>query len=91
MKNKNLDTIILGCTHFSYLFNIINDEMNDVTIVDSSLSIMDELKEYLISNQLLNPQVKGEISLITTKDINTFLKKIDKMKLKYNSVKEINL
>lgn len=91
LKNKNLDTIILGCTHFSYLFNIINDEMNDVTIVDSSLSIMDELKEYLISNQLLNPQVKGEISLITTKDINTFLKKLEKMKLKYNNVKEINL
>ncbi|HHU27705.1 TPA: glutamate racemase [bacterium] len=91
LKNKNLDTIILGCTHFSFLFDIISNLMSDVTIIDSSLSILDDLKDYLKSNNLVNPQVKGDVSLITTKDKKSFINKLEKIKMNIYDVKEINL
>ena len=90
LKNKNLDTIILGCTHFSFLFDIISNLMSDVTIIDSSLSILDDLKDYLKSNNLVNPQVKGDVSLITTKDKKSFINKLEKIKMNIYDVKEIN-
>lgn len=36
LADKKIDTLILGCTHFSHLAKIISDIMGDVRIIDSA-------------------------------------------------------
>lgn len=73
-KNK-IDTIILGCTHFSVLENDIKKVLgDDIKIIDSCDSFNDVLKKYLDENNLHNDQNDNQIVTInfTKKDkINT--------------------
>lgn len=49
LKDKDIDTLILGCTHYPLLIDIIKEIMPDVQIISSSQcaaqSIMQELKD----------------------------------------------
>ena len=58
-----IDTLILGCTHFSKYTNQIRDIMGEINIIDSSTSISPILKNFLE----LKPS-NGSIELFTTGD-----------------------
>lgn len=54
LKNREIDTIILGCTHFSLLRGIISDIMGDkVTLVDTGKTTAMETLTLLKKNDLL--------------------------------------
>ena len=48
LKNKQVDTLILGCTHYPVLKNIIGTRIGRrVKLVDSAEEVVDELKNFL--------------------------------------------
>lgn len=69
-KNK-IDTIILGCTHFSVLEEEVKEVLGDIKIVDSCKSFGDVLKKYLDDNNLNNDESnKQVINISFTKKAN---------------------
>lgn len=55
LKSKRVDTVLLGCTHYPLLKDLIRDELgNDVQIVDSATSCAEEVKNILGEKSLKN-------------------------------------
>lgn len=57
-KDKHLDALILGCTHYPLFKPLIEDVLNDTetTIIDSADSIASMAKDHLLEKKLLNTQ-----------------------------------
>ncbi|WP_282090333.1 glutamate racemase [Aquimarina algiphila] len=73
MINKNIDYLVLGCTHYPYLIPILKDMLSDqVTIIDSGEAVARQTKSILIKNNLLNQKSEiGNHSLYTNSDTKT--------------------
>lgn len=56
MKNEAVDTLVLGCTHYPLLTEIIREQMPDVNIVSSSEAAAKRLSEMLVKNNMQNEQ-----------------------------------
>ena len=59
-KNKELDALILGCTHYPLFLEQIKAILNDpnMAIVDSADSIADKARELLVKQNLLNDKAE---------------------------------
>ncbi len=70
LKNTTeFDTILLGCTHYELLRNILIKKYN-FNIISSSTSVKNDVVSYLKSNNMLGS--KKSIKILTTKDKNMF-------------------
>lgn len=73
MKNKQIDTLILGCTHYPLLTKIIGAVMgDDVTLINPAFETAKETKEMLRKNDMLRedslkPEYKYYLSDTGTK------------------------
>jgi len=57
LKENQIDTLILGCTHYPFLKGILQDEMGkEVVLIDSAVEVAQETKKVLDQNNLLHPQ-----------------------------------
>ena len=72
---KNIDKLILGCTHYPLFMDIIKKEYNDnVEIIDTGKKIGNYLKEYLKENQLENSKTnKPNYEFCLTDTENKFI------------------
>jgi len=67
LKEAHIDTLILGCTHYSFLKKVISDIMDPgVVLVDPAVSTSLILKEVLIQKEILKEEGKGEENYYTT-------------------------
>lgn len=67
----NVDTIILGCTHFSVLEEEVKNILGDVKIVDSCKAFSTILKDYLDENDLNNDSNDNRVvKILFTKEAN---------------------
>ncbi len=57
LKLKSVDTLILGCTHYPMLKEVIQAKVKDVTIIDSASYVAKELKQYLSERQDLDREL----------------------------------
>lgn len=75
LKDKGIDTLILGCTHYPLIWDIIADVMgDDVTLISSGQEAGKYAKELLEKNNLLSDRKeKGKISLYCTDSAKLFL------------------
>lgn len=53
LKEKKIDTLILGCTHYPLLKDLIKAQIPNVNIISSSDTAANLLKDYLTKNNLL--------------------------------------
>lgn len=53
LKNHDIDTIVLGCTHYPLLKDVIQEVMEGVTIIDSAVETGKVLKSILTEGPLL--------------------------------------
>lgn len=53
-KDKNIDTIVLGCTHYPFIKKEILEEMPGVKLVDGAHGVSMETRRQLTENNLLN-------------------------------------
>ncbi|MEQ2130473.1 glutamate racemase [Caldanaerobacter subterraneus KAk] len=74
-KGKEIDTLILGCTHYPLMEPIIKAIMGDgVRVVDPAVRLSHEVKEYLERNRILNFGKKGKIEFFVSGDAENFKK-----------------
>jgi len=60
LKKENVDTLILGCTHYPLLTDVISDIMEEgTTLLSPGALAADEAKAYLKENGLLSEKTKG--------------------------------
>lgn len=63
LEEKNIDTLILGCTHYPLLYDIIKEILPHVNIISSGEASTQSLYDVLKENDLLNNSEKnGKIS-----------------------------
>lgn len=75
MKKEGIDTLVLGCTHYPLLTDIIRAEMPDVNIVSSSDAAARRLKDMLIKNNMCNEgSKKGEMRIFVSDKAQDFEK-----------------
>jgi glutamate racemase len=75
-KKDNIDTLILGCTHYPIIKDIIEKEIDsNVNLVDPGISVAKELWAYLTENKMLNNQSKnGQRNYFVTDYSDRFVK-----------------
>ncbi|HEC93154.1 MAG TPA: glutamate racemase [Candidatus Atribacteria bacterium] len=67
LKEAQIDTLILGCTHYSFLKKIISEIMgSEVKLIDPAISTSLFLKEILIEKRIFNEGGKLEENYYTT-------------------------
>ena len=63
------DSIVLGCTHYPLIKDIIQSIIPNAKLLDGSLGVANEVKRQLTINNLLNTKsTLGEIEIINSKD-----------------------
>lgn len=65
--DKNIDSIVLGCTHYPFVKNEIKKEMPNSVLLDGSLGVANEVKRQLENNNLLNnSDEKGKVYIVNS-------------------------
>jgi len=60
-KSKKIDTLVLGCTHYPFIKNLIQKEVGvKVQLIDSGQEVALFLREFLMHNPVLNLAGEGE-------------------------------
>lgn len=90
MLEKNIDCLVLGCTHYPYLIPKIREIIgNSINIIDSSKAVAKQTKHILQTHQLLNNSAPNQEH---TFYINTEKKTLSDFLKGYKniSIKELN-
>ena len=67
-KKKNIDAIVLGCTHYSYVKEEILSILTKAVLLDGNDGVARQAKKKLEENNLLSKEEKqGKIKIIETK------------------------
>lgn len=75
LKRKGIDTLVLGCTHYPLVYDLVKDMLPDINIVSSGTSSLGSLREKLRNEGLLNTSgKKGEARFYVTGDVSYFEK-----------------
>jgi len=71
LNEKCVDTIVLGCTHYSFLTTQIRQIIGDsIALIDTSYAIAEQLERVLKQGSLRNTTNRGSISYFTTGSID---------------------
>lgn len=65
--NSGVDTIVLGCTHYPFVHQLIKDIVgNDVTLIDTGVAVANHLQLILTTQALLTPaEIEPSITIWT--------------------------
>lgn len=75
LKEKGIDTLVLGCTHYPLLIDIVKDIVPEINIVCSGESSLGSLRKLLAENGLLNDcKNKGTAEFFVTGETSYFEK-----------------
>lgn len=74
LKERDVDTLILGCTHYPLLKAIIRKIMKEITLIDSARQVAKETKDLLLKEGLLNLKKKSEDIFYVTDEPENFSK-----------------
>ena len=76
-KNKDVDTVILGCTHYPILGKIIQDVLGErINLVDSGRATAKVVLERLSKDKILSNRSEGELYSFVTDSTESFKKAI---------------
>lgn len=70
LVNKDIDTLILGCTHYDLIKKQLKDLYPNINIISSSVCLTQQLKKTLKDNNLLSKS-KAKYIYLTTKNSKT--------------------
>lgn len=64
-KEKQIDAIVLGCTHYSFIKEMIHNHLPNAKIFDGAIGVSKEVKRQLEQNGLkVQEKTPGEITII---------------------------
>lgn len=81
LKKGGIDTVVLGCTHYPLLSDVISRVMGDeVRLVDSATSMAIEVEKVLKDQELVDtrPREKGEARYFVSDDPEKFMELAEK-------------
>jgi len=67
-KDKNIDSIVLGCTHYPFIKEKIKKYF-DVDLLDGGLGVSNEVKRQLENHNLLNDSGIGEVLMVNSREL----------------------
>jgi glutamate racemase len=70
MLERNIDTVVLGCTHYPFVIPLIEEIAGDkVRVIDPAPSVARQVKRLLEAQGMLNPsEARGDIRFFTSGD-----------------------
>lgn len=72
-KEMNIDSIVLGCTHYPFIKKEILEVMPGVELLDGSRGVANEVARQLKKHGLLNESnTQGNVQIINSKDSRVF-------------------
>ena len=72
LKEKDIDTLILGCTHYDIMRDMVSEILPGVNIVSSSRCVIEDLKQYLKQQKKLSRTQKAKRIYLVTSDPKRF-------------------
>lgn len=87
--NKDIGTIILGCTHFGFLDNELLENFPNANLVSGANMVKEELDEKLKGN--LNNSGQGYFKVYTTNNLEDLKKKVQYLNIDYDEIKKIDV
>lgn len=73
IKENQVDTLVLGCTHYPLLKTLIQKEMGEtVTLINPSRAVVEELKIYLEENELQSSALHGRYEFYASDSTDKF-------------------
>lgn len=63
-KDKNIDSIVLGCTHYALIKDEINSYFKNVILLDGAVGVAKEVKRQLQLNNLNSNLEKGTVTIL---------------------------
>jgi len=74
MKTRGTDTLVLGCTHYPLLKDLIQEVMGRVTLIDSAVETARVVKDLLRERALLRPEdTAGSCTFFVTDSPERFI------------------
>ena len=78
-KNEDVDTVILGCTHYPLLRKAIKNILGEgIDLVDSGEATAEVVLESLNKHKILSDSLEGKLHFYVTDSIKSFKKAITK-------------
>lgn len=75
LKEQGIDTLVLGCTHYPLLTEVISEIMGEkVSIISSSVAAAEELKKGLLQKNILSDTPQGKRKYFVSDDAASFEK-----------------
>lgn len=72
-KHKNIDTLVMGCTHYDLLEEDFRAVFGDIQLISSGKPTAKLVYDYLVRNDCLNDQPqRGNVQLFITGDVEKF-------------------
>ena len=86
LKTRQIDTLILGCTHYPLLKKVIQRKIGKrVRLIDSSISAASSVKDFLAANAQIDRRLgRNDHLTLFVSDVTDQFKKIAEMTLKTN-------
>ncbi len=73
LKTQQVDTLVLGCTHYPLLKRLIGEEIGEeVILVNPSSSVVKEMKEYLQQHDMQSDVAQGEYEFYVSDSTEKF-------------------
>ena len=73
LKEQQVDTLVLGCTHYPLLKRLIGEEIGEeVILVNPSSSVVKEMKAYLQENDMQSAAEQGEYEFYVSDSTEKF-------------------
>jgi len=86
LKTRQIDTLILGCTHYPLLKKVIQRKIGKrVHLIDSSVSVSNSVKAFLAANSQIDRRLgRNDHLTLFVSDVTDQFKRIAEMTLKTN-------
>ncbi len=69
-QDKDIDCIVLGCTHYPFIKNEIAKRLPEATLIDGSLGVAKEVKRQLEIHNLINSSTaEGTVYMVNSKSL----------------------
>lgn len=90
-KLDDVDTLILGCTHFPYIKDEIAAFLPNVNLIESGEATSNRLKEYLNNNNLLDNVLDRKLIFLTTNNIDDAKIQLKRLNQEFDEIKEVRI
>ena len=90
-KLPEVDTLILGCTHFPYIKDEIQKNLPEAKIIESGDATVMQLKKYFEKANLKVKNKARKLVFLTTGDLESCFKQITRLNYQFDDIKKVKI